>query len=78
MFSLGTCFLYACELNFNTIKAIRELKFQGLINQLLKKMMKGRYSDKFIELIIKMIQIDENKRIDFIQLSNNQEKKHHF
>ena len=70
VFSLGYCLIYSSEMNFCTIKKIRELKFQGLINQLLKKMMKGRYSDKFIELIIKMIQIDENKRIDFIQLSN--------
>ena len=68
VYSLGICFLYASELNFNTVKAIRELKFQGLVNKLIKKMMKGRYSGMFIDIILKMVHVDENERIDFLEL----------
>ena len=70
MFSLGTCFLYACELNFNTIKAIRELKFQGLVDKLVRKMMKARYSEEFIDIILKMIKIEEKERLNFLELND--------
>ena len=68
IYSLGICFLYASELNFNTIISIRDLNFQGLADKLVKNMMKKRYSEEFIEIILKMIKIDENERIDFLGL----------
>ena len=36
VYSLGICFLYASELNFNTVKSIRGLKYQGLVDILVK------------------------------------------
>ena len=68
VFSFGYCFLYAASLNYNIIHAIRDLKFQGLVNKMLDKYMKEKYSDEFIGIISKMINVDEKERIDFIEL----------
>ena len=68
VFSLGYCFLYAASLNFNIIYAIRDLKFQGLVEKMLFKFMKIRYSKDFIQIISKMITINEDERIDFVDL----------
>ena len=44
----------------------------------LKKKIKGQlkdnYSEKFIEIISKMVELDENNRFDFKELSNEVEK----
>ena len=76
IFSLGYCFLYAASLNFNIINAIRDLKFQGLVDKMLDKFMKSRYSIEFIEIISKMINVDEQKRIDFNDLNILLEEKY--
>jgi len=76
MFSLGYCFLYAASLNFDIINTIREFKFQGLVNKILLKMMKPRYSEEFIFLISKMINIEEEERYDFIDLDNELKEKY--
>ena len=68
VFSFGYCFLYAASLNYDIIRAVRDLKFQGLVNKLLDKFMKKNYSDEFIDIISKMINVDENERIDFVDL----------
>lgn len=76
MFSFGYCFLYAASLNFDIINTIREFKFQGLVNKILLKMMKPRYSEEFIFLISKMINIEEEERYDFIDLENELKEKY--
>ena len=76
MFSLGYCFLYAVSLNFDIINTIREFKFQGLVDKILLKMMKQRYSEEFIFLISKMINIEEEERYDFIDLDNEIKEKY--
>ena len=68
VFSLGYSFLYAASLNHNIINEIRELEDIDKIKNVLFRMMKPRYSDTFIELILKMINLDEKTRIDFIGL----------
>ena len=68
VFSFGYCFLYAASLNYDIIHAVRDLKFQGLVNKLLDKFMKKNYSDEFIDILSKMINVDENERIDFVDL----------
>ena len=76
MFSLGYCFLYAASLNFDIIDTIREFKFQGLVDKILLKKMKPRYSEEFIFLISKMINIEEEERYDFIDLENEIKEKY--
>ena len=68
VFSLGYSMLYAISLNHDIINEIRELENMDDITKILQKRMKPRYSDSFINLILRMINPDEKKRVDFIAL----------
>ena len=69
VFSLGFSTLYAMQLNLRIIENIRELSNMKLIiNSIYKDMGKKVFSDKLMKIIFKMIEVDENKRIDFIEL----------
>lgn len=68
-FSLGFCFLYAMALDIKLLKKIREENnMDNVISIINKYGINQRYSEKLMNLIYKMIQIDENKRCDFIEL----------
>ena len=68
VFSFGYCLLYGISLNYNFICTIRNMKFEGLVKNMIFKFMSSRFSKDFIEIIIKMININENERLDFIEL----------
>ena len=69
VFSLGFSTLYAMQLNLKIIENIRELSNMKLIiSSINKDMGKKIYSDKLMKIIFKMIEVDENKRLDFIEL----------
>ena len=69
VFSLGFSTLYAMQLNLKIIENIRELtNMKIIINSINKDMVKRTYSDKLMKIIFKMIEVDENKRYDFIEL----------
>ena len=68
VFSLGYCFIYAATLNLNIIYKIREVNNESTLKNILIKEFEGRYSEKFINLILKMTTYNEDKRIDFIEL----------
>ena len=68
VFSLGCCMIIAAVLDFDIINEIRELKEQIKITRFLKKKLLPRYSEKFIEVLLKMINFNEKERFDFIQL----------
>ena len=71
VFSLGFCFLYAMNLNLKLIQDLREENNMKNMMLIMKKFkINERYSDKFMNIIYKMIQVDENKRYDFIELYN--------
>ena len=73
VFSLGFSCLYAMNLNLNIIENIREFKNMKIIcNSINKDLNLGKivYSEKLMKVIFKMIEIDENKRYDFIELEN--------
>ena len=71
VFSLGFCLLYAAALNFNLLYEIRDVNDTKIINMILHKHLKKNYSEKFISIIGKMLEIDENKRYDFPSLIND-------
>ena len=71
VFSLGFCLLYAAALNFNLLYEIRDINDMKIINMILHKHLKKNYSEKFISIIGKMLEIDENKRYDFPSLIND-------
>ena len=68
IFSLGYCLIYAASLNFNIVYEIRSVKSKYFIKKVLVKYFNDRYSDKFIELILKMVAYSEADRIDFQKL----------
>ena len=64
------CLLFAATLTFRSLYNIREVKDMESIKNILARFLVARYSMDFVNLILKMIEIDERKRPDFIQLEN--------
>ena len=69
VFSLGFCFMYAAALNFNIIYEVRDLSDMNKIENILIKYLNNKYSHKFIQVLVLMMETDENKRVDFISLN---------
>ena len=68
VYSLGLCFLYAATTNDRTLFEIRRMIEMEKIIKYININMKDKYSDKFINIIISMLEIHEQKRPDFIEL----------
>ena len=68
VFSLGFCFIYAAALNFNLLYQMRDVLENKNINIILHKYLNKFYSEKFISLLASMLEIDEGKRFDFIDI----------
>ena len=69
MFSLGFCFLYAICLNLKVLEYIREMNNMKNIKNMVNKFIdRNKYSDKLINVIYQMIDLDENKRFDFEEM----------
>ena len=68
VFSLGMCSLLAACLSARPLCDIREIKNMVTIETIIINSLINRYSKKMINLILKMLEIDENLRMDFIQL----------
>ena len=68
VFSLGMCIFFAATLTFDSLCDIRELNDMGSIKDVLLRYLIGRYSFKFINVLLEMLQVDENLRPDFVQL----------
>ena len=70
VFSLGFCFMYAAFLNFNIIYEVRDVTDMNKLEKILHKHLKNKYSEKFIKVLVKMLEIDEKERFDFISIEN--------
>ena len=70
VFSLGLCLLYAATLNFNLLIEIRNIFDMKILEKIVRKIIGNRYSEKLILLILNMIEVNEDKRMDFIELEN--------
>ena len=68
VFSLGMCLFYACSLFYGGVDSIRELNDMNEVKSILFNYLGKRYSEKLILLILLMLEVDENKRPNFIQL----------
>ena len=68
VFSLGMCFLLAASLTNYALYDIREIVDMNVISTIINNRLRSRYSVTLINLIFKMLQIDENLRMDFIEL----------
>ena len=75
VFSLGYCFLYAITLNINILEKIRKLNNNDDIRNIITNTINNNiYSDTFLDIIYKMIDINEEQRFDFEDLFNEIEK----
>ena len=75
VFSLGMCFFLASSLDYEGLYEVREIiknpkKTKYVVNRYLNM----RYSQKYINLLISMLQINEKDRPDFIELEKIIEK----
>ena len=71
VFSLGYCFLYAMSLDLKMIKYLREETAMIDVLTIIKRFeIDNKFSEKFMSIIYKMIQTDENKRCDFLELND--------
>ena len=68
VFSLGFCILLAATLKVDSLYVIREIKDMNILQKEVYNFLKNRYSDKLINIIIAMLEIEEKNRVDFIEL----------
>ena len=69
VFSLGMCFFLASSLSYEGLYEVREIirnkdKTRLVVNRYLSM----KYSQKYINVLISMLQIDEKDRLDFFEL----------
>ena len=68
VFSLGMCFFFAATLTFQSLYDIREITKMEIIENIIGNYLYPNYSKKIVDILIRMLQIEEIKRPDFIQL----------
>ena len=76
LFSLGFCLVYAATMNFNLLYELRNINDDVKMRARIKQELKDNYSEKFIEIITKMIELDEKNRYDFKELSEEIKKNY--
>ena len=75
VFSLGLCFLLSASLTYRPLSQLRDIKNMDEIKVLIEKSLKDRYSQKFIDILFIMLQLEEKDRPDFIELESIIKKK---
>jgi serine/threonine protein kinase len=68
VYSFGLCLLYASTTSNKALYDIRKYVEMKGLSEYIDKTLKNKYSKKFIDLIISMLEIHEEKRPDFIEL----------
>ena len=62
------CVLFAANLGDECLYDIREITDMKIIENILMSYLNRRYSYKFIQLLLTLLEIEEKNRPDFIQL----------
>ena len=70
------CFFYAASLTYSSVDSIRELNNMNKIREILFKFLEKKYSEKFILLILSMLEVNEENRPDFIELENKMKESY--
>ena len=71
VFSLGMCILLAATLTYQSLYDIRELDNMESVKNILVKYLIVKYSYNFVGTLLKMLEVNEDLRPDFIQLEHN-------
>ena len=74
VFSLGMCLFYALSLTYSGVDSIREISDMNIIREVLFKFLGKRYSSNLILFILAMLEVDEKKRDNFIELEKKFKK----
>jgi serine/threonine protein kinase len=74
VYSLGLCILFAAVTNNKPLYEIRKFIDMKGVKKYLEKLLKEKYSYKFINLISSMLEIHEKNRPDFIELEKIMKK----
>ena len=74
LFSLGFCLVYASTFNFNLLYELRNINNDELIRKKIREQLKDNYSEKFIWILTKMVELEEKNRFDFKQLADEIDK----
>ena len=70
VFSLALCMLLLATFNYDSLVKIREVVDMSVISNIVTGFLSVRYSKNFIAFLMPMLEVDENKRPDFIDLEN--------
>jgi len=70
VFSLDVCVTIADILVFNFIHKIRNVEEQSKLDKIIRENLEKRFSDKFIDIILKMVVYSEKEGNDFLGLGN--------
>jgi hypothetical protein len=70
VFSLGFCFLYAMTLDIKCLYDIREETDQNKMEKEIRRFIGKKYGEDIVNIIIIMLKLEENERLDFIDLNN--------
>ena len=76
LFSLGFCLVYASTFNFNLLYEMRNINNDEIIKKKIREELKDNYSEKFIWILTKMVELDEKNRFDFKELADEIEKNY--
>ena len=68
VFSLGFCLLVAAGLNFNLLYQVRDVTDNNVIDKAINTNLGKMYSHTFIEILCKMLKVDETKRFGFTEI----------
>ena len=68
VFSLGFCFLYASVLNFSLLYKVRDITDNNISEKEINNHLKKIYSNTFIQIICKMLKVDEIQRFGFTEI----------
>ena len=74
VYSLGLSILYAATLNIDNIYEIRKFIDMDDVRKFIIEVFNGNFSQKFVDLIERMLEINEKFRPDFIELDNIMKK----
>ena len=76
LFSLGFCLVYASTFNFNLLYELRNINNDEIIRKKIREELKDNYSEKFIWILTKMVELEEKNRFDFKELADEIEKNY--
>ena len=68
VFSLAFCLIYAATFTYNPLYDLRKSNDIKTVNYVINRYFLNKFSVKFINMLRRMLEVNESKRFDFIEL----------